>query len=162
MNQTCGYGLFSKLPYELREQIWLEFLPVGRTTSSTSTTRKSAEADLRVLRVSRDLYAEISNVLYAKTCLHFNLSPSFPESPDLWCTVSFKRCHNRGGTKKDNDGNRRVTADARHTGAVWRLESNALQIDARFNSFPFSKIATIEVSLSAPDPKAPTLFLAVA
>ncbi|KAK2810404.1 hypothetical protein FQN50_002893 [Emmonsiellopsis sp. PD_5] len=174
MAQHPGFGVFSKLPYELRQQIWLELLPVcqdpgslsnetsAKETSTTETPAKETpaketpaketpakeappKADLRVLRTSKTLYNEISTLLYSKTCLHFDLSPNALECPTLWGTVSFTRRY--AGRKNDI------------VRAVWNLESNVLDRDHRLDNFPFHKIDAIEVSISAPDPEKPERFI---
>ncbi|PGH03611.1 hypothetical protein AJ79_07340 [Helicocarpus griseus UAMH5409] len=133
MALSPGLGALSKLPPELRELIWLEFLPVG----GRCDTQKTAKADLRVLQVSKCLYTEIACLLYPKTTLHFDLSPSFSAHPSLWCMVRFTSRHRDGG------------------GAVWRLESNIDKRSHRFDNFPFHKIESLTVSFSAPDPRKP-------
>lgn len=130
--QNPSLGLFSKLPYELREQIWLEFLPVDQERAHR-TTQTSEQTDLRVLRTSRDLYGEISAILYSRTCLHFDLSPSVSD-PSLWSTIYFKSRYQR----------------RKNTHAVWRLRSEISSKDHHFDNFPLHKIEAIEVSLFAP------------
>lgn len=154
MASTHGYGVFLRLPYELREQIWLDFIPVGRAQITTTVAQTSAEADLRVLCASRDLYTEISTIIYSKSYLHFDLSLSYPESPRLWSLVSFRRHSNR--KKKDNNNNSTIGPE---NAAVWRLESDPLQKSARFDNFPFHKVSSIEIHLPAPHPEAATQYL---
>ncbi|KAK2784025.1 hypothetical protein FQN53_008833 [Emmonsiellopsis sp. PD_33] len=168
MAQHPGFGLFSKLPYELREQIWLELLPAcqdplpsegtsakiisaneisaGETPSKeTPANETPAKADLRVLRASKALYDEISTVLYSKTCLHFDLSPNALECPTIWSAVSFTRRY--GGRKNDI------------VRAAWNLKSDSLDRDHGLDNFPFHKVGAIEVGISAPDPEKPERFI---
>ncbi|KAK2754867.1 hypothetical protein FQN54_006760 [Arachnomyces sp. PD_36] len=136
--QIPGLGAFSKLPYELREQIWLHFLPVGEEPAPS--TKTSVKADLRVLLTSRDLYEEISTVLYSKTCLHVSISLQSESDLDLWCTIYFTRPSRR----------RRGPTDEDQPAAWWRLESSYSGRDLHFDNFPFHKIRAVEVSLPAP------------
>ncbi|KAM5457455.1 hypothetical protein MaudCBS49596_000650 [Microsporum audouinii] len=141
MALCSSFGIFAKLPYELRELIWLEFLPAGRddesNTIASASVRTSAAVDLRVLRASKTLYNEISYVLYSKTHLCFDLRPLQNEDASFWSTLRFKR---RVRKKEFYDG-----------GAVWRLESGYAKRDTYFDHFPFHKVAVIEISLRGSD-----------
>ncbi|KAM5467159.1 hypothetical protein MferCBS49748_004090 [Microsporum ferrugineum] len=141
MALCSSFGIFAKLPYELRELIWLEFLPAGRdnesNTIASASARTSAAVDLRVLRASKSLYNEISYVLYSKTHLCFDLRPLQNEDASFWSTLRFKR---RVRKKEFYDG-----------GAVWRLESGYAKRDTYFDHFPFHKVAVIEIGLRGSD-----------
>jgi hypothetical protein len=130
-----GYGVFAKLPYEIRRQIWLEFLPV-RSQDAPSPLENSAKVCLNVLRASHDIHAEVSEVLYRKTRIHFDLSPCEyrDEQRQLWCTVRLNTpCQRPAET------------------GVFRLEHNRSDRKVcRFDKFPFHKVEAVEVSFSAP------------
>ena len=77
-------GLFAKLPVEIREQIWQHFMPehnlfrrraysqiVFRTAVSVS------ENWLAILRASRPLHAEMSEMLYRRRTLQVRIHPNF-------------------------------------------------------------------------------------
>ncbi|KAM5506190.1 hypothetical protein McanMca71_002381 [Microsporum canis] len=147
MALRSSLGNFSKLPYEIRELIWLEFYPVSWDKSNIEPTsvQTSADIDLRVLRASRSLYDEISHIIYSKTTLCLNLSPLSCESDTFWGALRFKR---RVRKNVFYDG-----------GAVWRLESGYDDRDDHFDYFPFDKLAAIEISLSGPEDAAQVFWL---
>lgn len=89
MTKASSFGLFSWLPYELREQIWQEFLPVDDETRCLFFKKRKAYLD--ILCTSRDLYNEISNCLYSNTYLQFDLLSNYISEPFLWTTVYFKK-----------------------------------------------------------------------
>ncbi|KAK2882476.1 hypothetical protein FQN49_000306 [Arthroderma sp. PD_2] len=140
MAQNYGLGNFTKLPYELREQIWLEFFPVeqdNEAASERTSIQTSAKTDLRILRASKCLYHEISPVIYSKTCLYFDLSPLPSESFPFWSALRLRR---------------RINKDTVYDGgAVWRLESSYDERSTHFDNFPFDKVTAIELSLTAPE-----------
>ncbi|OAL66066.1 hypothetical protein A7C99_3170 [Trichophyton rubrum] len=129
-------GDFSKLPFEIRELIWLEFFPAGQKKEPEAqpiTAQTSAEVDLRVLRASKGLYNEISHVIYSKTHISFDPSFSHKENETLWATIRFKR---------------RVRRHIIDHGALFRLENSSSKRDTRFDNFPFDKVASIEIDVS--------------
>ncbi|EGE01246.1 hypothetical protein TEQG_00299 [Trichophyton equinum CBS 127.97] len=136
MDLLRSLGDFSKLPYEIRELIWLEFFPASQKKepeAPPNTARTSAEVDLRVLRASKGLYNEISNIIYSKTHISFDPSFSLEENEALWATVRFKR---------------RVRRHIIDHGAFFRLENSSSKRDTRFDNFPFDKVASIEIDVS--------------
>lgn len=139
MNWNPGLGLFSRLPYELREQIWLEFLPVGRDRKLEKCRYPKTLLD--ILRTSRDLYDEISDCLYSNSCLQFDVSPFYLQDPLAWIKIYFNKINRRRGRTIENK-------------AMWRLlgRKNARRrgfYDLRLHS----NIEAIEVNLLAPDPE---------
>ncbi|KAL1979557.1 hypothetical protein VTN96DRAFT_5570 [Rasamsonia emersonii] len=124
-------GLFSRLPYEVREQIWLEFAPTGQDMCLRCTQK----TDLRILCTSRDLYDEISRVLYQTSSLEFDLSP-IHQPGKIWTTVHFKQ------------GRHQQRVNAR-----WILHSLADARSRGFHHLPFDRIDNVIVNLSAPNPK---------
>lgn len=136
MDLLLSLGDFSKLPFEIRELIWLEFFPAGQKKepeAQPNTARTSAEVDLRGLRASKGLYNEISHVIYSKTHISFDPSFSDKENEALWAAVRFKR---------------RVRRHVIDHGALLRLENSTSKRDARFDNFPFDKVASIEIDVS--------------
>lgn len=119
-----GLGHFSKLPYELRRLIWLEFLPRG------TLTRPNLR--LQVLCASKQLRYEIEHVLYQKSTIQFDLSSNYYEELGEWdkpfTTVIFKTMQIR---------------------ASWKLKADKVHHDEWFNRFPFHKIQSVEVNLFA-------------
>lgn len=129
-----GLGQFSKLPPELREIIWLEFLPVN-DTDTRSPANMRPKCNLQVLQVSRQLRDEIEDVVYRRTTLQFNLSSKFegPEQWDQpWTTVSFKNGFRRKQVQTE-----------------WILKGDAVVVDNWFDGFPFHKIHSVEINLLA-------------
>ncbi|PGH03765.1 hypothetical protein AJ80_08635 [Polytolypa hystricis UAMH7299] len=124
-------GLFSRLPLEVRQMIWSEFVPFGQDTNRDLRVQK---ADLRILRTSRDLHDEISRFIYLGSCLEFSVSPIY-DPQDHWTTVSFSR---------GAPGNR--------TNATWIFKSRANTRSRGFDHLPFHKVDHIIVNLFAPNP----------
>ncbi|EER24337.1 hypothetical protein CPC735_057070 [Coccidioides posadasii C735 delta SOWgp] len=122
-------GLLSWLPYEIREQIWLEFLPAGADPEKT---------DLRILRTTRYLYNEISEIFFLHSRLEFILSPR-QTLRDSGLTVLFYR-------QKSFRDTRPVWEPAR-----WDLETMADIRDRGFYNVPFHKIPKVVVSIAAPN-----------
>lgn len=140
MAKSSSFGLFSRLPYELREQIWLEFLPVGLDTRLGIPFRRKTYLD--ILRASRGMYAEISNCLYSNACLQFDLSPLYFQDPLAWTTVYFSKTNRRGKGTIENK-------------TTWRLLSRKVAKRRGFYDFRPHPRIEIVVNLFAPDPKDP-------
>ncbi|KAJ9208438.1 hypothetical protein DTO280E4_3385 [Paecilomyces variotii] len=128
-------GLFSGLPYEIREMIWKEFFPTSRHQHPLMSQRQ--KTDLSVLRANRALYDEISTLLYKNSCLTFTLTPAYVS----WAVVTLDQ-----SKEHSND---------RHIGAkpIWSLESLADAKSRGFDNLPFHKIETVNVNLHPPNPR---------
>lgn len=142
MDETSNLGLFSKLPYELREQIWLEFLPCGRDKTSVLKSSISPKTHLEILRTSRDLYYEISNCLYSNVCLQFDLSSFYFQDAFLWTTLHFNKINRRGEGHIE-------------TKATCKFLSRKRAKRRGFYNLRLHPQITIEVNLLAPDPDDP-------
>jgi hypothetical protein len=137
VSRFSSLGTLSLLSYEIREKIWLEFIPKLPANAASPPLQTSFDADLRVLQASRALNREISSVIYPKARLHLDLSPCAyeDETRSLWCTVRF--IHPRHGGLEESP--------------IWRLETTVDGRDHRFDYFPWRKIDGIDISLSAPN-----------
>lgn len=78
-------GNFRFLPFEIRELIWLNFLPCGED----GYERHTHKTDLSILRASHAIYEEVSSILYKNSRLEIELSPF----PDEWMTIKFSTHH---------------------------------------------------------------------
>ncbi|EFR05196.1 hypothetical protein MGYG_08210 [Nannizzia gypsea CBS 118893] len=128
MDLSPGLGNFSKLPYELRELIWLEFFPVPHEDEPA--------AELSILKASRALYHEISDVLFSKTNMCIDLSPPPGAGENFWCDIRLQR---------------RVRKDTLCDGGVWTLRSEWEYSNSDFDHFPFHKLAAIDIHISGPE-----------
>lgn len=137
-SDNMSLGLFSRLPYEIREPIWKEFFPASRHNHPLTTQRQ--KTDLSILRASRALYDEISRLLYENISLTFSLAPAHRNSGS-WAVVALKQ------NKKHLNG------EHTNTQPLWCLESLADAKSRGFDNLPFHKIETVNVKLYAPNPE---------
>ncbi|OAL72157.1 hypothetical protein A7D00_3155 [Trichophyton violaceum] len=129
-----GLGIFSRLPYEIRELIWLDFFPVDQEDELTPS--QSEYMDLRILLASSKLYQEISDVIFSKTRMVIDLSPS-PDSGKEF----------RGALRL----RRPVRDGIFYDGPAWTLKCRAKCRERRFDHFPFCKLAAIDIHISNPE-----------
>ncbi|KAI1924566.1 hypothetical protein LOZ65_003052 [Ophidiomyces ophidiicola] len=113
-------GVFSRLPAEIREMIWLYFVPVAVD-----------KTDLRVLQTNHSMYNEISEVIYRHSFLEFVLTPSFNLN-----TVFFARYK---GVSRQN-----TIAPPLLRGF---LANRSSSVDD-FMSFPFHKLSKVHLTLN--------------
>ncbi|GAD97870.1 hypothetical protein CPC735_057070 [Paecilomyces variotii No. 5] len=137
-SENPSLGLFSRLPYEIREPIWKEFFPTSRHQHPLMTQRQ--KTDLSILRASRALYDEISRLLYENTSLTFSLAPTHQNSGS-WAVVALKQ------SKKHSYG------EYNSAQPIWCLESLQDAKSRGFDNLPFHKIQTVTVKLYAPNPE---------
>ena len=143
MAPISSFGLFSRLPYELREQIWLEFLPAGEDSILGELCR-DPKTSFEILRASRALYNEISTCLYSNVYLQFDLSPIYFNDPLVWTTFYLNKINRR----------RKEMTESK---AMWRLENGTDARDRGFyNLRVHPRIEAIEFNLFAPDPRDPS------
>lgn len=149
MADNPSMGLFSKLPYGVREQIWQHFLPQGHDTP----TARAQKSDLRILRASRELHDEITARLYSNLSLYFELSPLYQRN--VWITVYYHT--GRRGNKQDNNGHDDDDDDGdRGCGtreATWILRNQQDAETRGFRYLPYNLIKAIRVYLLSPNPK---------
>ncbi|RMJ25381.1 hypothetical protein PHISP_03735 [Aspergillus sp. HF37] len=82
-----GLGIFSRLPRELRDLIWNEFQPRGSDTFTGS--HPVPKTDLRILQTSKQIYHEVSEKLYRKRTIVFNIYGSFMDRS--WLIINDNR-----------------------------------------------------------------------
>lgn len=77
-------GIFAKFPFEIREQIWHCFMPEHNRSHSHAmkkpffrTAVSLSENGLAILRASRQIHAEISEMLYQRRTLQVRIHPYF-------------------------------------------------------------------------------------
>lgn len=142
-------GMFGRLPYEVRELIWLEFMPRAQDTSEGKRPKGKPKADLSIIRTCRFLSREITAVIHHRCSMEFELS-HLHRPGTLWTTVRFQRGYDR----ERNEGGLEDTRPR------WLLESPSNARDRGFSTLPFHKLDDVTVTLFAPDPTAPSkLFL---
>ncbi|EGD95295.1 hypothetical protein TESG_02783 [Trichophyton tonsurans CBS 112818] len=129
-----GLGLFSRLPYEIRELIWLGFFPVDQEDESAPS--QSEYVDLRVLLTSRMLYREISDIIFSKTRMIIDLSPPPDSGKEFWATLRLRM---------------RVRNGLFYDGPAWRLKCRGKSREHHFDHFPFCKLAAIDIHISNPE-----------
>lgn len=134
MALVSGLGVFSRLPYEIRELIWLDFFPVDHGDKLTPSL--SEYMDLRILLASSRLYQEISDVIFSKTRMVIDLSPPSDSGKRFWGALRLRRRVRKG-----------IFCD----GPVWTLNCWAKGRERRFDHFPFCKLAAIEIHISNPE-----------
>ncbi|EDN09252.1 predicted protein [Histoplasma mississippiense (nom. inval.)] len=127
-------GLFARLPYELREQIWVELAP------SPAQDMGNHKTDLSVLRASHYLHDEIDEVIYRGGKLEFNIDPVYHPSSNNLCTVFFRRRH------------RALDVTANSCPASWTLQSVASARACGFGSVAFHKFDQVVANIPSPDP----------
>lgn len=85
-------GTMAYFPSEIRDLIWLQFIPSGHETNHPKT-------DLSILRTSHALHDEVSRVIYGKSHLEIEISPEHKHSHEYkdgqwkWMTVQFSQQH---------------------------------------------------------------------
>ncbi|PGH29391.1 hypothetical protein GX50_07848 [[Emmonsia] crescens] len=132
-------GLFSRLPYELREQIWAELAP--SLAQDKSKSNHNHKTDLSILRANHFLHNEIDEVVYRRCTLEFDIDPVYNRTSKL-CTVFFRRKHrllNHGGA-------------ANPLPASWTLNSVTSAKACGFGSIAFHKFDQVVVNIPSPDP----------
>lgn len=113
MKRQCpGLGRFASLPGELRNQIWDE-LPL--------------ESRFSFVRVSRQVYSEISPRLYKNIPLQFSIQPKYQYRSWLHVESSFEK--------------------------QWLLQNVDDAIKRGFNKIPFQQLEKIRIVVEAPDTK---------
>lgn len=139
MAYFSGLGAFRQLPAEIRIQIWEHFLPSKKIgpCPADGPTGEGPGTDLRILRASKVINDEVSDVLYSKSTLRLDLTPIYSDKARLrnrlWCIAHFKSRY------QDND-------------VSWRIRESGGAGDSPICRFPFHLIAAVEVSLLAPKP----------
>ncbi|OJD17569.1 hypothetical protein AJ78_02320 [Emergomyces pasteurianus Ep9510] len=139
MAAMSNLGSFSRLPYELREQIWAELAPTP--AQHMSNHENSRKTDLSILRANHILHDEIDEVIYRRCTLEFDIDPVYQPAAKL-CSVSFRRKHrliNRGDA-------------ANACPASWSLDSIASAKARGFGSIAFHKFDQVVVNIPSPDP----------
>lgn len=69
--QCSPFGDFGKLPLEIREMVWQEFRPRGIDENH----RKVQKTDLRIMRTSKALCAEISRHIFRRYVVFLDIYP---------------------------------------------------------------------------------------
>lgn len=134
-----GLGLFQRLPYDVRELIWWEFIPAGKDERYNPKQRVQA-TDLGILRTSREIYNEVSKLLYQFTNLIFTMDPLH-----RGLNVSFEqRLYSR-----------RVDGALHYQGTLWHLKDIKHAKSSGFYDLPFHKFWEVIVNLRAPNASNP-------
>ncbi|KAJ9298906.1 hypothetical protein DTO271G3_3148 [Paecilomyces variotii] len=131
-----GLGLFHRIPYEVRELIWLEFIPAGEGDERYNTKQGAQATDLRILRTSKAIYNEVSKLLYEFTSLIFTLDPLRPG-----LNVSFEQMSH----------SRRMDGALNCQRTLWHLEDINHARSSGFCDLPFHKFWEVVVDLRAPN-----------
>ncbi|OJJ30772.1 hypothetical protein ASPWEDRAFT_85592, partial [Aspergillus wentii DTO 134E9] len=129
-------GCLAQFPYEIREQIWLQFIPDGQDTVLLRTPK----TDLRILRASKSIHDEISLLLYRRSCLEFDVSAIYYQRKERWTTVYLRR-------------GRQERAQLEEPQATWILRNKEDARTRGFDNLPFHRIDRVVANLFAPDPK---------
>lgn len=72
-----GLGLFSRLPRELRDLIWNEFQP--RNSDPGADSHPVPKTDTRICKTSKQIYHGVSEELYRKRTMSFNILGASPK-----------------------------------------------------------------------------------
>lgn len=123
-------GHFTYLPVEIRERIWLNFLPCGEDSEDA---RHAFEKDLVIRRTNSTLHYEVSSTLYDKSELEFELTPC----PDAWLRVTFTTEHYLLATAPT---------------VTWVIQDVDDAHSRGFQHLPFHIISEIVIKLYAPNP----------
>jgi hypothetical protein len=83
-----GLGLFARLPREIRDLIWTEFLPRNRVYETDRENNLTRNTDLAILRISYTIYREVGSMIYPNkgTPLIIIISPTYKYGS--WITIS--------------------------------------------------------------------------
>ena len=85
-------GTMAHFPSEIRDHIWLQFVPSGHETNHPKT-------DLSILRTNHVLHDKVSRVIYGKSHLEIDISPEHEHDHEYkdedwkWMTVQFSQHH---------------------------------------------------------------------
>ncbi|PGH05865.1 hypothetical protein AJ79_06707 [Helicocarpus griseus UAMH5409] len=134
-------GQFGRLPYELREQIWDALAPTGREVfiaqrewdEENSGQRK---ANFNILCANRFFHDEVSEVIYRRSTLEFDINPFYRPKARL-CKVFYK--------SKFRPEDEKVTA--------WHFDSVDEARDSGFGHFPLHRLDEVIVNIPSPDPE---------
>ncbi|OJJ45039.1 hypothetical protein ASPZODRAFT_168135 [Penicilliopsis zonata CBS 506.65] len=129
---NSSLGLFARLPPEIRIQIWNEFVPTGEDRYGVwykKVERYGQRTDLAILRTNRQIYDEITSIIYHHTArLEIRFSCCYAGMKCL-AEVHFQR--------------RRQQFEP----AVWIFESLTDARDRHFDRFPFHRLKELVVVL---------------
>jgi hypothetical protein len=113
-SERTSIGLLAQLPREVRDLTWEHFVPTrGQTT------------DLSILRTCRQLYEELSPLVYQNEVLRFHVSPTYRYQS--WLSIFTNR------------------------GAELHLRDLQDATSRSFSSLPYAKLKGIGVELEVPD-----------
>ena len=85
-------GAMAYFPSEIRDHIWLQFVPSGHKTNHPKT-------DLSILRTNHVLHDKVSRLIYGKLHLEIDISPEHKHGHEYkdedwkWMTVQFSQHH---------------------------------------------------------------------
>jgi len=113
-SENTSIGLLAQLPREVRDLIWENFVP-----------SHGQQTNLGILRTCRQLYEEVSPLVYQNEVLRFHISPTYQYQS--WLSII---------TRKGAELHLRDLQDATSQG---------------FSSLPYTKLKGINVELEAPD-----------
>lgn len=135
LRPSTSLGEFARLPFEVRELIWLEFTPSGEDTPFEKHRQKT---DLSILCTSRYLNGEICHTIFSRTYLKIELSPVY-KLDRKWMTVELYHHHYRLSTPPRK--------------AKWVIKGPEDVRSRGLYNFLFHRIGSVVVDVCAPNPQ---------
>ena len=146
-NQTLTpLGTMAYFPPEIRDLIWLQFVPSGHETNHPKT-------DLSILRTNHALHDEVSRVLYNNSHLEIDISPErehdhqYKDEEWKWMTMQFSQ-HHYHHSQAGGD-NTTTTLNPPQNGR-WVIRDKEDAKNRGFYDLPFHRIDLVTVRLEAP------------